>query len=188
MAHRCGADGVHVRLLCCFCPMRRMPRSSRSALRRRRRAAAATPPNRVTVDVRVPETSPAIEIDVRGPQTRGWLETTLAPVARFGEGYYDVLLLTEGPGQDRYARPLWLLALLADASPSPGSRRVRFNINEFSMHHFYKNRLVRCYLGRQQELEAEAQPADRFRSGRRLSDFGAAPGCRPARITGRMPS
>jgi hypothetical protein len=24
---------------------------------------------------------------------------------------------------------------------------VRLNINEFSMHHFYKNRLVRCYLG-----------------------------------------
>ncbi len=24
---------------------------------------------------------------------------------------------------------------------------LRFNINEFSMHHFYKNRLVRCYLG-----------------------------------------
>ena len=24
---------------------------------------------------------------------------------------------------------------------------VRVNINEFSMHHFYKNRLVRCYLG-----------------------------------------
>src|ERR1039457_3712391 len=24
---------------------------------------------------------------------------------------------------------------------------LRFNINEFSMHHFFKNRLVRCYLG-----------------------------------------
>ncbi len=24
---------------------------------------------------------------------------------------------------------------------------LRFNINEFSLHHFYKNRLVRCYLG-----------------------------------------
>src|ERR1017187_9135954 len=24
---------------------------------------------------------------------------------------------------------------------------LRININEFSMHHFYKNRLVRCYLG-----------------------------------------
>ena len=24
---------------------------------------------------------------------------------------------------------------------------LRFNINEFSMHHFYKNRLVRCFLG-----------------------------------------
>ena len=24
---------------------------------------------------------------------------------------------------------------------------ARININEFSLHHFYKNRLVRCYLG-----------------------------------------
>jgi hypothetical protein len=28
---------------------------------------------------------------------------------------------------------------------------LRFNINEFSMHHFYKNRLVRCYLGASRE-------------------------------------
>ncbi len=75
-------------------------------------AAATTPSNRLTVDVRVPETSPAIEIDVRGPQTRGWLETTLEPVARFGEGYYNVLRLTDAPGQDRFARPLWVLAFL----------------------------------------------------------------------------
>ena len=75
-------------------------------------AATTTPSNRLTVDVRVPETSPAIEIDVRGPQTKGWLETTLEPVARFGEGYYDVLRLTDAPAQDRLARPLWVLALL----------------------------------------------------------------------------
>jgi hypothetical protein len=28
---------------------------------------------------------------------------------------------------------------------------LRININEFSMHHFYKNRLVRCYLGASRE-------------------------------------
>src|SRR6185503_13706632 len=72
-------------------------------------AVAATPSNRVTVDVRVPETAPAIEIDVRGPQAKGWLETPLEPVARFANGYYDVLWLTEGTGPGRYARPLWLL-------------------------------------------------------------------------------
>src|ERR1039458_8035544 len=32
---------------------------------------------------------------------------------------------------------------------------LRININEFSMHHFYKNRLVRCYLGASRE---ERQP------------------------------
>ena len=134
-------------------------------------AAATTPANRLTVDVRVPETSPAIEIDVRGPQTRGWLETTLEPVARFGEGYYNVLRLTDAPGQDRYARPLWVLAFLGGCVAITWIASLRFNINEFSMHHFYKNRLVRCYLGASTELEAEAESADRFRSGRRLSDL-----------------
>ncbi len=30
----------------------------------------------------------------------------------------------------------------------------RFDVNEFSMHHFYRNRLMRCYLGATREIDA----------------------------------
>ena len=156
---RCSSSAM-----CCFCPMQRTPPSSRSALRRRPAgAAAATPSNRLTVDVRVPETSPAIEIDVRGPQTRGWLETTLEPVARFGEGYYDVLRLTDAAGAGiGFARPLWVLALLGGCVAITWIASRRININEFSLHNFYKNRLVRCYLGATQERKRKPNPLTGF--------------------------
>ncbi len=39
----------------------------------------------------------------------------------------------------------------------------RFDLNEFSMHHFYKNRLVRCYLGGARQGNREnPRSADRF--------------------------
>jgi hypothetical protein len=40
-----------------------------------------------------------------------------------------------------------LLALMAGSVAIFFVLSLRVNINEFSMHHFYKNRLVRCYLG-----------------------------------------
>jgi hypothetical protein len=45
---------------------------------------------------------------------------------------------------------------------------LRVNINEFSMHHFYKNRLVRCYLGasakkRRPDLLTGFDPKDDFK-------------------------
>jgi hypothetical protein len=39
------------------------------------------------------------------------------------------------------------MALLAACGVMIALLPLRININEFSMHHFYKNRLVRCYLG-----------------------------------------
>ena len=39
------------------------------------------------------------------------------------------------------------MALLAACGVMIAILPLRININEFSMHHFYKNRLVRCYLG-----------------------------------------
>ncbi len=41
---------------------------------------------------------------------------------------------------------------------------VRININEFSMHHFYKNRLVRCYLGASQGRKRRPNPTTGFDS------------------------
>jgi hypothetical protein len=45
-------------------------------------------------------------------------------------------------------QPGWLLLMLAAAGLILA---WRVDINEFSMHHFYKNRLVRCYLGASNE-------------------------------------
>jgi len=42
-------------------------------------------------------------------------------------------------------------ALLAACGVLIAILPLRININEFSMHHFYKNRLVRCYLGASRE-------------------------------------
>ena len=42
---------------------------------------------------------------------------------------------------------LWPLVDLAVCGALVLVLPLRFNINEFSLHHFYKNRLVRCYLG-----------------------------------------
>ena len=39
---------------------------------------------------------------------------------------------------------------------------TRFDLNEFSMHHFYKNRLVRCYLGGARAGAEPARHADPF--------------------------
>ena len=43
------------------------------------------------------------------------------------------------------------IELLAACGVIIGILPLRLNINEFSMHHFYKNRLVRCYLGASRE-------------------------------------
>jgi len=48
---------------------------------------------------------------------------------------------------------------------------LRFNINEFSMHHFYKNRLVRCYLGAGRAEERRPNPFTGFDS---RDDLGIA--------------
>jgi len=45
------------------------------------------------------------------------------------------------------SRPVILLILLFLTFAIGSIASVRININEFSIHHFYKNRLVRCYMG-----------------------------------------
>ncbi len=46
--------------------------------------------------------------------------------------------------------PLWALVAAALAAGLAFVLALRVNINEFSMHHFYRNRLIRCYLGASQ--------------------------------------
>ncbi|MEO6221651.1 MAG: hypothetical protein ABIP90_00270 [Vicinamibacterales bacterium] len=103
-------------------------------------------PNRFTVDVRVPETAPGIEVDVRGPARKGWFETTLTSWKPFAANYYDVFKLSEGQSYN-WDRPRSLLGFIVICLVVAGVASLRININEFSLHHFYKNRIVRCYLG-----------------------------------------
>ncbi len=48
----------------------------------------------------------------------------------------------------------WRMALAVIAAGATAAVLAwRFDVNEFSMHHFYKNRLVRCYLGASRAAE-----------------------------------
>jgi Patatin-like phospholipase len=136
--------------------------------------AQERPSRRLTVDVRVPETAPAIEVDVRGPEEKGWLETKLEPLVGFAKYYTQAFEFLDKKGKadlddsengrrpkpeslgaqiseivtiSQWQRPMWVLVLLLGSSLVVWVAAGRININEFSLHHFYKNRLVRCYLG-----------------------------------------
>jgi len=50
----------------------------------------------------------------------------------------------------------------------------RVDINEFSMHHFYRNRLVRCYLGASHEREPQAFTGFDSHDDVRLADLAGA--------------
>ena len=66
---------------------------------------------------------------------------------------------------------LWGAVLISGVIALLFSRTV--DINEFSMHHFYKNRLVRCYLGACRGAERKPNPFTGFDGGdeRRLASF-----------------
>ena len=103
------------------------------------RAAPAQPSRQYDVAVRTPESS-TVEVRVEGTEP-GWLASALAPVDAFERGYPARLL---DPGGERLPAAAILLGVFA-AIALVASARI--NINEFSLHHFYKNRLVRCYMG-----------------------------------------
>src|SRR5205085_2914552 len=65
----------------------------------------------------------------------------------------------------------WDLLLMAACAIMAGLLPLRININEFSMHHFYKNRLVRCYLGASKADTRQPNPLTGFDP---LDDFPIA--------------
>ncbi len=65
----------------------------------------------------------------------------------------------------------WALALLFLPLAVVGVLGTRIDINEFSMNHFYKNRLVRCYLG---ATRGEARRPSRFTGFDPTDDFPLA--------------
>jgi hypothetical protein len=58
-----------------------------------------------------------------------------------------VTLLTFGTSQWGVVGKVWLMVLPAALLLVSFLLSCRVDVNEFSMHHFYKNRLVRCFLG-----------------------------------------
>ena len=106
----------------------------------------------VTVDTRA-----NVEVNV-GRDEPGWLERTLQPFALFSQRYPG--LLVQG---DREASRLgYLLLLLALFATVTAIASARININEFSLHHFYKNRLVRAYLGASKSRQRKPTPLTGF--------------------------
>jgi len=63
---------------------------------------------------------------------------------------------------DRASDWQWMTAVAAAAAGLAAVLAWRFDVNEFSMHHFYKNRLVRCYLGASRLAERRPNPFTGF--------------------------
>lgn len=125
-------------------------------------SAAADPSPRPTrtydVDITTPGGDSKVRVDVRPEPPPGWVARALRPVERFRARYwpslsYERAALPGGPSPQSLEaatglqKLMWLSAWLAACLAVAAIASSRFNINEFSMHHFYKNRLVRCYLG-----------------------------------------
>jgi hypothetical protein len=87
-----------------------------------------------------PRATESLQINVRTTQSPAWLQSWLNPVVAFEDQYWTTL--TWNPRTF-----IWILGFLTISSVIAAVGSWRFNINEFSLHHFYKNRLVRCYLG-----------------------------------------
>jgi hypothetical protein len=95
------------------------------------------------VDVRVPPPAEPVEIKINRSAVPGVLESLFADAKAFAAGYHDVFT----KGEDVERRLARLALLLFGSLLIAGIASARININEFSLHNFYKNRLVRCYLG-----------------------------------------
>ena len=74
----------------------------------------------------------------------------------FVSEYWDRLAFSE-PSSWVIPLALFLFAVITATVLS-----LRVNINEFSLHYFYKNRLVRCYLGASNTRHREADPFTGF--------------------------
>jgi hypothetical protein len=102
------------------------------------------------------KSAPPLQIQVSGLQNNANVKITyeapsaapawLAWMGPFVENYWCLLKVQGAPGGKIPAEgavPIIFIAGLVLA----GLMNWRVDINEFSMHHFYKNRLVRCYMG-----------------------------------------
>ncbi len=82
--------------------------------------------------------------------------STGAPLQEFSTDYWARMAFVE-PSSWVIPLALFVAALIIGTILS-----LRVNINEFSLHYFYKNRLVRCYLGASNTRFREADPFTGF--------------------------
>ena len=109
-------------------------------------AAAGTPPPSAT----------ASRFEA-GTAVKSGLDARLARAQQFAQSYHDVF--RPGPVRPKLqATALLILACVLVAWVAS----ARININEFSLHNFYKNRLVRCYLGASQGRSRKPNPLTGF--------------------------
>jgi hypothetical protein len=119
-----------------------------------------------TVSVNAPPDS-GVELKIT-PQTGGTLERAVEPVRKFEERYPSILAFRDDgltlPVLDtrKWTQLDWALVLLFGTVIVAVVASRRNNINEFSLQHFYKNRLVRCYLGASQAATRKPHPLTGF--------------------------
>jgi hypothetical protein len=102
----------------------------------------------------VPDANPSLDWAAGAadgvPHSLQWLK-------RMTEDYWSVL------GPHNGFRPIGVsLALFVLCALVAWGLQYSININEFSMHHFYKNRLVRCYMGASRGDLRKPSPATGF--------------------------
>ena len=106
---------------------------------------------------------------------------SVAADAAFVDRYFDVLQLQ---GRDSLYAAGGLLAGSVFVCLIASSR---INVNEFSLHHFYKNRLVRCYMGASKTDGHTPRKPNALTGFDPLDDFPIA-SLRPSPLIGKEPS
>jgi len=106
-----------------------------------RQATPPRPTSATFVQITAPTSKVSVTVDPQAPgaQTSVWDQY-------WSEMQCEQVLSMTGSDWYRGLFDLWLAGIAVTLLMS-----WRIDINEFSLHHFYKNRLVRCYLGASRE-------------------------------------
>lgn len=107
------------------------------------------------VDVTSPQGPSKIRVDLRPTPPPSWVAGIVSWATAAEKRYWDVLSKDNKAFNGSYWRALSLhmgrragfVVLLVALGVVAFVASSRININDFSIHDFYKNRLVRCYLG-----------------------------------------
>jgi len=129
--------------------------------------SALTPPSAVAQHIASPQPAVRYDVDVRtttgagvevtvDPSHDGVLERWMRPASVYAQKYFEPL--TVDYRADGWTQTITVALLLTGFIVIALVASSRININEFSLHHFYKNRLVRCYLGASNSAGGHREP------------------------------